>query len=1752
MNLSSNWFVSTGIGLIEFAATWWLQASVLLAAALFASAALRRRGPAFHSVIFRVALCAVLLCPLATKALTLSGASLFSLNLRSLLVDDSSDITSLDKKSSEPSKSSPTPSVSIALPTTDVVFSDPFSPPMQTPTPETASNNLTASSKTVQSIAPNPIAVAQAPSALDSTFKTAYFRLAFPIILIAVWMVGSIVLCIQLLRDLYNTKLLLRSSMKGDESAELVCQQIARKLRLKTPAIQVSPFLNSPCLLGHWRPTVLLPEETEPSTYPQVFLHELAHLRRGDWLWNLIGRVAVALLWSQPLIWLLQRRSLTVAEEVCDDYVIEHGCNRESYLRQLVEIAERSLPIASATGVSMVGFRTKLGSRAVRIMDTTRSLSTRAGRTFACVIVAATLAVTLGVALIEVGQPGGLMAIEPTSGTSDTTAQEPKEAPAKAGDFQTLRGRVLDPSGKPISGVEVYAENYSGNINEGTFKYRTLATTESNKDGSYELGFAPQNGQNFLIARNTGYGPTAISFENEIHKNILDGQSQFDLQLSKEKSIQGKILDTEGNPIPGVRIRIVDLAFSRGEAAVADWIANEQPELFKSLDADRIGFSQDTRVTKTAFPTRTSLMSTSLAPADVRTSQDGSFTIPGLPENSRVTLYITGPTIASKIANVVARDMRTIQAYDWLAHDNDYTHHGATATIVASPTQLIVGRIIDAETKQPLSNIRVDLNGFIGRGNQFGSDSSSNLTDKDGRFSIVGAPLGKQHSLEITPPEDQPYFSFYRQLPKTSGAAPIQCNVELSRAKWISGTIKDQDGKPMIATVHYYPFRNNPHATKYPAFDPNIMGQVPDDRIVTDKDGRFRIQAIPGQGILAAEVKAYDQQQNYMLNCTDDLLERVGGVEMPKVFNSWSAIYFDALAEVTLDESAVEIKQDLTFVKGLTRIVKIHDSSSQPLSQVSVLGTTTPPNFSLDQKLENSQVSILALRTAENRLVVLQSTDKKSGKALVVSGSESADINVQLEPTALVTGRVVDEDGQPVRDLTINTSCVSEREKDNWARSLPGVQTDADGKFSIYLPSGAQYRIWSYLLTGGPNFDVTIRPTSGATYNLGDLKHDCELDEAATKALESVAATQLNRSTLVKSTATPENTITYAGEVHDAQGKPLSGAFVSLIAMKKDGESFTHSEAIGDTKTDSTGKYTLQLTNVTSKTHGQANLVIRSDSSAISSIPVQFDAATNDLGTIKLQPQQMVKARLIDLEGNPLPSVDISIGAIVSPTGPSVGFHKLQGHASAWFADLKSNADGLVDIPHLAAGQGAYINVAATEKTAPQDVALNTGMPVERPANDRTYRPVVVNAPSNQVASIPLSPAKFFEGTVLLGDDQTPAANAKIEIWASQQELGSMISTYGTTDANGHFRLNPNPGIVYGINAYPPEDAPYQISRLEGLRWSTGPDAKQIKIVLPRGLFARGRVVDADSGQPLVNASVQYEPSQTNPNNSDSMVTGWQSIKKTNDKGEFSIPIVPGEGSLLIHANDRRYILHQISQRELTYGKKGGKLIYAHAFEKINPEASKEFAPLEIRLHQGKSVKLIASAPNGEAIKQALAISRLKIHPSLGGMWRAQSPDELRNGVLELEGLASDQTYPMFLLDTKNKLGATVDLKSDQSDVKVTLQPCGNAKARFIDTEGKPLANQELHLMLVATPGANMMQMGNADEVLSDEDFVQNFDRDESSERKSNADGMSLATKLIPGATYRYYYSREKVKDFVAASGETYDLGDVRVEEPAQ
>jgi beta-lactamase regulating signal transducer with metallopeptidase domain len=105
-----------------------------------------------------------------------------------------------------------------------------------------------------------------------------------------------------------------------------------------------------------------------------VLLHELAHVKRWDWLTQLAARLACALYWWHPLAWVAARRLREERELACDDLVLAHGTVASTYAADLLEIARvfRVSPASALAGVAMAR-RSQLAGRLLAVLDAARS-----------------------------------------------------------------------------------------------------------------------------------------------------------------------------------------------------------------------------------------------------------------------------------------------------------------------------------------------------------------------------------------------------------------------------------------------------------------------------------------------------------------------------------------------------------------------------------------------------------------------------------------------------------------------------------------------------------------------------------------------------------------------------------------------------------------------------------------------------------------------------------------------------------------------------------------------------------------------------------------------------------------------------------------------------------------------------------------------------------------------------------------------------------------------------------------------------------------------------------------------------------------------------------------------------------------------------------------------------------------------------------------------------------------------------------
>jgi beta-lactamase regulating signal transducer with metallopeptidase domain/Flp pilus assembly protein TadD len=221
---------------------------------------------------------------------------------------------------------------------------------------------------------------------------------------LALWSVGILLASTRLVLGALRVARIRRTA--SDEVGEdwtVLSTGLAAKLGLARPVrLLFSANVAVPVTAGVFRPVVLLPEGARRWNDERrmvVLLHELAHVRRGDWVALLIGQAASALYWFHPLAWSTRVQMQKDCERACDDLVLAAGTRPSVYAAHLLSII-RSLRLSHQRTLPAVAMarRSYWDGRMRAILDPAvarRSVSGREARVAAAAIVTAVVALAV-------------------------------------------------------------------------------------------------------------------------------------------------------------------------------------------------------------------------------------------------------------------------------------------------------------------------------------------------------------------------------------------------------------------------------------------------------------------------------------------------------------------------------------------------------------------------------------------------------------------------------------------------------------------------------------------------------------------------------------------------------------------------------------------------------------------------------------------------------------------------------------------------------------------------------------------------------------------------------------------------------------------------------------------------------------------------------------------------------------------------------------------------------------------------------------------------------------------------------------------------------------------------------------------------------------------------------------------------------------------------------------------------------------
>lgn len=144
---------------------------------------------------------------------------------------------------------------------------------------------------------------------------------------------------------------------KADVQLRLFVQKLSAQMGIRRKVqLWMSDFVKSPVTIGYLRPVILLPmaaiNQLNTAQVEAILLHELAHIRRMDYLLNLIIRVIHTILYFNPFVKAFMRVIERERERSCDELVLQYQYDAHGYASALLtmEKSAAGLAVAAAGG----------------------------------------------------------------------------------------------------------------------------------------------------------------------------------------------------------------------------------------------------------------------------------------------------------------------------------------------------------------------------------------------------------------------------------------------------------------------------------------------------------------------------------------------------------------------------------------------------------------------------------------------------------------------------------------------------------------------------------------------------------------------------------------------------------------------------------------------------------------------------------------------------------------------------------------------------------------------------------------------------------------------------------------------------------------------------------------------------------------------------------------------------------------------------------------------------------------------------------------------------------------------------------------------------------------------------------------------------------------------------------------------------------------------------------------------------------
>jgi RNA polymerase sigma factor (sigma-70 family) len=675
-------------------------------------------------------------------------------------------------------------------------------------------------------------------------------------------------------------------------------------------------------------------------------------------------------------------------------------------------------------------------------------------------------------------------------------------AKPEAKETVVVRGRVLDPDGKPIKEARLYwprVPKSEPRTAEDVENIDIAERAKSDAEGRFRFELPrsdihPEWAKNIcLIAAAAGYGVDGIELPKE------GPVPEVTLRLVKDQPIEGRIISTEGKPLAAVNVRIMGVGKTRQER-LDDFLAAWKRKDRRGPDQAFGQLSQ-----QMFLPHNNKSYQTV-------TDKDGRFRLQGAGVERLVLVRLRAPGLTPAPLLVINRAGFDPAEWNKAARDNvppaerrpdqPPLLYGPKIEYVAPASRRIEGTVREATSGKAVPGYRL----FMRAPNGFDINS---ISDKEGKYKLLGVPKMKQYMLFALPPADSAWLPTAANAADAEALRTIKVDFTVARGVLVSGRILDRaTGKGVRAAVRFVPLPGNKFFGK-PGYDYYKHAQQETKMTEIREPGRYQLAVMPGPGVLMVQSRDAEkanggQQVNPYKQPEFDAKDRehvkIGESNGQRSFltalenHSEYLSIQNAVKYLDLAADAGSAKCDLFLERGTTRSIKMEDPEGKPLMGTIISGVTATGWTTFT--IKDASCTIFALDPKKPRRLMFYHAPRKLAGTLTVRGDEKEPPVARLRPTGAVTGRVVDRAGKPLAGAYILLSTLDDAVREINAqlkqRGAVEVQTDKEGRFRIEgIVPETKFRLAfvngrAFVVADPPIDAKQVKP--GETLDLGDVR----------------------------------------------------------------------------------------------------------------------------------------------------------------------------------------------------------------------------------------------------------------------------------------------------------------------------------------------------------------------------------------------------------------------------------------------------------------------------------------------------------------------------------------------------------------------------------------------------------------------------------------------------------------------------------------